>query len=102
MLSLPKAVALGEALKPEFKEYAKQIIANCQALAEGLIAEGFRLVSGGTDNHLLLVDVRGQKMTGKTAEHLLDEIGVTCNKILFRLTLKARLLPAVSVLALLP
>ena len=75
-----KAVALGEALKPEFKEYAKQIIANCQALAEGLIAEGFRLVSGGTDNHLLLVDVRGQKMTGKTAEHLLDEVGVTCNK----------------------
>ena len=57
-----KAVALGEALKPEFKEYAKQIIANCQALAEGLIAEGFR------------------KMTGKTAEHLLDEVGVTCNK----------------------
>ena len=75
-----KAVALCEALKPEFKEYAKQIIANCQALAEGLIAEGFRLVSGGTDNHLLLVDVRGQKMTGKTAEHLLDEVGVTCNK----------------------
>ena len=75
-----KAVALGEALKPEFKEYAKQIIANCQALAEGLIAEGFRLVSGGTDNHLLQVDVRGQKMTGKTAEHLLDEVGVTCNK----------------------
>lgn len=75
-----KAVALGEALKPEFKEYAKQIIANCQALAEGLIAEGFRLVSGGTDNHLLLVDVRGQKMTGKNAEHLLDEVGVTCNK----------------------
>ena len=75
-----KAVALGEALKPEFKEYAKQIIANCQALAEGLIAEDFRLVSGGTDNHLLLVDVRGQKMTGKTAEHLLDEVGVTCNK----------------------
>lgn len=75
-----KAVALGEALKPEFKEYAKQIITNCQALAEGLIVEGFRLVSGGTDNHLLLVDVRGQKMTGKTAEHLLDEVGVTCNK----------------------
>lgn len=75
-----KAVALGEALKPEFKEYAKQIIVNCQALAEGLIDEGFRLVSGGTDNHLLLVDVRGQKMTGKTAEHLLDEVGVTCNK----------------------
>ena len=75
-----KAVALGEALKPEFKEYAKQIVANCKALAEGLTAEGFRLVSGGTDNHLVLVDVRGQKMTGKTAEHLLDEVGVTCNK----------------------
>ncbi len=75
-----KAVAFGEALKPEFKDYAKQIIANCKALAEGLIAEGFRLVSGGTDNHLILVDVRGQKMTGKTAEHLLDEVGVTCNK----------------------
>ncbi|PWM79388.1 MAG: serine hydroxymethyltransferase [Phascolarctobacterium sp.] len=75
-----KAVALGEALKPEFKEYAKQIIANCKALAEGLTEAGFRLVSGGTDNHLVLVDVRGQKMTGKTAEHLLDEVGVTCNK----------------------
>ena len=75
-----KAVAFGEALKPEFKDYAKQIIANCKALAEGLTAEGFRLVSGGTDNHLILVDVRGQKMTGKTAEHLLDEVGVTCNK----------------------
>ena len=75
-----KAVAFGEALKPEFKDYAKQIIANCKALAEGLLAEGFRLVSGGTDNHLILVDVRGQKMTGKTAEHLLDEVGVTCNK----------------------
>ncbi len=75
-----KAVAFGEALKPEFKDYAKQIIANCKALAEGLVAEGFRLVSGGTDNHLILVDVRGQKMTGKTAEHLLDEVGVTCNK----------------------
>lgn len=75
-----KAVAFGEALKPEFKDYAKQIIANCKELAEGLIAEGFRLVSGGTDNHLILVDVRGQKMTGKTAEHLLDEVGVTCNK----------------------
>ena len=75
-----KAVAFGEALKPEFKDYAKQIIANCKALAEGLMAEGFRLVSGGTDNHLILVDVRGQEMTGKTAEHLLDEVGVTCNK----------------------
>ncbi len=75
-----KAVALGEALKPEFKEYAKQVIANCKALAEGLTEAGCRLVSGGTDNHLILVDVRGQKMTGKTAEHLLDEIGVTCNK----------------------
>jgi glycine hydroxymethyltransferase len=75
-----KAVAFNEALKPEFKEYNKKIVANCQAFAQGLLAEGFRLVSGGTDNHLVLVDVRGQNLTGKEAEHLLDEIGITCNK----------------------
>ena len=75
-----KAVALHEALQPEFKVYQKNIIDNCQALAEGLLAEGFRLVSNGTDNHLLLVDVRGQGLTGKEAEHLLDEAGLTCNK----------------------
>lgn len=75
-----KAVALYEALQPDFKVYQQNILKNAQALAEGLLAEGFRLVSGGTDNHLLLVDVRGQKLTGKEAEHLLDEAGVTCNK----------------------
>ena len=75
-----KAVALGEALKPDFKVYQQGIIDNCQAFAQGLLKAGFRLVSGGTDNHLVLVDVRGQGLTGKTAEHLLDEIGITCNK----------------------
>ncbi len=75
-----KAVALYEALQPDFKVYQQNILDNCQALAKGLIAEGFRIVSNGTDNHLLLVDVRGQGLTGKEAEHLLDEAGVTCNK----------------------
>ena len=76
-----KAVCFGEALKPEFKEYAKKIVKNCAALAKGLINEGFNLVSGGTDNHLLLLDLTGMKVdTGKEAEHLLDEIGITCNK----------------------
>ena len=76
-----KAVCFGEALKPEFKAYAEQIIKNTAALAEGLLAEGFKLVSGGTDNHLMLVDLTGMKIdTGKEAEHLLDEIGITCNK----------------------
>ena len=75
-----KAVALHEALQPEFKVYQKAILDNCKALAEGLLSEGFRLVSNGTDNHLLLVDVRGQGLTGKGAEHLLDEAGLTCNK----------------------
>lgn len=78
---MAKAVCFGEALKPEFKAYAENIIANTAALAEGLKAEGFRLVSGGTDNHLLLVDLSGMKVdTGKEAEHLLDEVGITCNK----------------------
>lgn len=75
-----KAVAFGEALKPEFKIYQENIIKNAKAFADALIKEGFRLVSGGTDNHLVLVDVRGQGLTGKDAEHLLDEIGITCNK----------------------
>ena len=76
-----KAVCFGEALKPEFTEYAQRVIDNTAALAEGLIEEGFRLVSGGTDNHLMLVDLSGMKVdTGKEAEHLLDEIGITCNK----------------------
>lgn len=76
-----KAVCFGEALKPEFKSYAEQIVKNAAALAEGLLAEGFKLVSGGTDNHLMLVDLTGMKVdTGKEAEHLLDEVGITCNK----------------------
>ena len=76
-----KAVCFGEALKPEFTEYAKRIIKNTKALADGLVNEGFRLVSGGTDNHLMLVDLTGMKVdTGKEAEHLLDEVGITCNK----------------------
>jgi len=76
-----KAVCFGEALKPEFKDYAKRVIKNCAALAEGLISEGFKLVSGGTDNHLMLVDLTGMKVdTGKEAENMLDEIGITCNK----------------------
>ena len=76
-----KAVCFGEALKPEFAEYAERVIANTKALADGLVEEGFRLVSGGTDNHLMLVDLSGMKIdSGKEAEHLLDEVGITCNK----------------------
>ena len=75
-----KAVAFGEALKPDFKVYQQAVLDNCQALAKELLNQGFRLVSGGTDNHLLLVDVRSKNITGKDAEHLLDEIGITCNK----------------------
>ncbi len=75
-----KAVAFGEALKPEFKEYQEQIIKNAKAFAEALVEDGFRLVSGGTDNHLMLVDVRTKGLTGKVAEKLLDDVGITCNK----------------------
>lgn len=75
-----KAVALGEALKPEFKEYQKQIIKNAAAMADELTQQGLRLVSGGTDNHLVLVDTRSKNLTGKDAEHMLDAIGITCNK----------------------
>ena len=76
-----KAVCFGEALKPEFKAYAEQILKNTAALAGQLLKEGFKLVSGGTDNHLMLVDLTGMKVdTGKMAEHLLDEVGITSNK----------------------
>lgn len=75
-----KAVAFGEALQPEFKEYAKQVIANAKVLADALTAEGFTIVSGGTDTHVMLVDVRSCGLTGKVAEFLLDEVGITCNK----------------------
>src|SRR4051812_4729686 len=75
-----KAVALGEVQQDSFKEYAKNIIANAKQLAEGLQNEGLKLVSGGTDNHLLLVDVRSLGLTGKVAEKVLDEVGITVNK----------------------
>jgi glycine hydroxymethyltransferase len=75
-----KAVSFKEALAPEFKVYQQKIIDNAAALSQALLKRGFTLVSGGTDNHLVLVDVRNRNMTGKVAEHLLDEIGVTANK----------------------
>ncbi len=75
-----KAVAFKEALSPSFKIYQQQIVKNAQVLAAGLTEKGFRLVSGGTDNHLLLVDMQNKDITGKEAEHLLDEAGVTVNK----------------------
>lgn len=76
-----KAQCFYEALQPEFKEYSKQIIANAKALAKTLQDEGFRIVTGGTDNHLILVDVKNSiGMTGKEAEKLLDDINITCNK----------------------
>ena len=75
-----KAVALGEALQPEFKVYAQQIIDNAKALAAALQDKGLTIVSGGTDTHVMLVDVRSTGLTGKEAEHLLDEVGITCNK----------------------
>lgn len=75
-----KAVAFGEVLQDSFKEYAGNIIANAQRLAEGLQNEGIRLVSGGTDNHLLLLDMQTLNLTGKVAEKVLDEVGITVNK----------------------
>jgi glycine hydroxymethyltransferase len=75
-----KAVAFGEALRPEFKEYSRQIVENSKAMAEGLLDEGLNLVSGGTDNHLMLVDLRGTGTTGKELEEKLDSVGITCNK----------------------
>lgn len=74
------AVALREASLPSFKEYAEQIVKNAKALAEALMGYGFRLVSGGTDNHLLLVDLRSKNITGKEAQELLDSVGITTNK----------------------
>ncbi len=75
-----KAVCFGEALAPEFKEYQKNIVSNCSALASGLLSRGVRLVSGGTDNHLILVDLRSLGVTGKELEHRLDEVYITANK----------------------
>ena len=75
-----KAVALGEALAPSFKEYAAQVVKNAAALAEALMQDGFRIVTGGTDNHLMLVDLRSKNITGKAAQILLDEVGITANR----------------------
>lgn len=75
-----KAVCFKEALQPEYKSYIKQVVKNATALSEGLKANGIDIVSGGTDNHLMLVDLRSVNLTGKEAEKLLDEVGVTCNK----------------------
>ena len=75
-----KAVAFFEALQPEFKEYAAQIIKNAKVLAETLTADGFRIVSGGTDNHLMLVDLTSKNITGKVAQNVLDEVNITANK----------------------
>lgn len=75
-----KAVALGEALRPEFKEYAKQLKKNAKVLADTLTADGFRIVSGGTDNHLMLVDLTSKGITGKEAQNVLDEVNITANR----------------------
>ncbi len=75
-----KAVCFKEALSDEFKAYQTQVVKNAKALSEALIAEGFNLVSGGTDNHLMLIDLRNKDVTGKDAEHMLDEVGITVNK----------------------
>ena len=75
-----KAVCFGEALKPEFKDYARRIVENAAAMADELTARGVRLVSGGTDNHLLLIDLSDENCTGKELEHNLDEVHITANK----------------------
>ncbi len=75
-----KAVAFKEALSPEFKDYAAQVVKNAKALAEGLVGHGFKLVSGGTDNHLMLLDFTGSELTGKVAEETLEKAGITVNK----------------------
>lgn len=75
-----KAVCFKEALEPEFKEYQKRVVKNAKALADKLISLGFELVSGGTDNHLILLDLSKKGITGKDAEHMLDEVGITVNK----------------------
>lgn len=75
-----KAVALGEALKPEFKDYAVQVKKNAAALADTLMKDGFRIVSGGTDNHLMLVDLTSKGITGKIAQNVLDEVNITANR----------------------
>ena len=75
-----KAVAFGEALKPEFKQYAKDVVANARILADTLIAGGLDIVSGGTDSHIVLVDLRPKNLTGKVVDLALEHAGITCNK----------------------
>jgi len=75
-----KAVALAEALTEDFKDYSRRVVENAARLAEALSERGFNLISGGTDNHLILIDVRNLNLTGKEAERLLDEVGITVNK----------------------
>ena len=75
-----KAVAFKEALQPEFKVYQQQIVKNAKALADSLMKKGFKLTSGGTDNHLMLIDFSGTEITGKAAEEALDKAGITVNK----------------------
>jgi len=75
-----KAVCFKEALQPEYKEYQQGIVKNAKALCEGLLKRGIQIVSGKTENHLMLVDLRGTGVTGKEMEHLLDEANITCNK----------------------
>jgi len=75
-----KAVAFQEALTPEFTAYQRQIVANAKALADGLVRNGFRLVSGGTDNHLMLLDLRNTELTGKVAQETLDRAHITVNR----------------------
>jgi glycine hydroxymethyltransferase len=79
-ITAAKAVAFGEALKPEFKEYAKQVIKNCQCLSDELIKRGYRVISGGTDNHLIVVDMTSKNITGRDAEVALDKIGISINR----------------------
>jgi glycine hydroxymethyltransferase len=75
-----KAVSFGEALRPEFRAYAHQVVANARALAQTLVRRGLAIVSGGTDSHLMLVDLRPKKLTGRVAEVALERAGITCNK----------------------
>jgi glycine hydroxymethyltransferase len=75
-----KAVAFGEALRPEFKEYSRQVVENARVLAETLVERGLAIVSGGTDTHLMLVDLRPKKLNGRDAERSLERAGLTCNK----------------------
>ena len=75
-----KAVAFKEAMEDDFKKYSKQVIKNAQAFSNKLISFGYKVISGGTDNHLMLVDLRNKNLTGKLAQETLDEVGITCNK----------------------